>query len=119
MSPSGPIRRHAAFRHQRCRHHGAAAEGVEYGALIKAPAAARTGEHWPKPQAQGMLRAVVIQLERQSSLLMAQALLDGALAQLNTLHLPGARALHRERLGRVLELTAADRVQGLDDLGLT
>ena len=66
-----------------------------------------------------MLRAMVVQLEGQSSLQAAQALLDDALAQSNTLHLPGARALHRERLGRVLVLTAGDRVRGLDAARLT
>ncbi|MFK7999659.1 MAG: hypothetical protein AB8H86_08680 [Polyangiales bacterium] len=35
----------------------------------------------------------------------ARVLLEEALAQTNELHLPGARALHRERLTRVLDLT--------------
>jgi hypothetical protein len=61
---------------------------------------------------------MVVRLKGQSSLDTAQALLDDALAQSNTLHLPGARELHRERLGRVLVLTAADRIRGLDAVGL-
>ncbi|MFT5357689.1 MAG: hypothetical protein ACI9KE_004926 [Polyangiales bacterium] len=36
----------------------------------------------------------------------ARRVLEQALSQVNALHLPGARALHRERLLRVIELTA-------------
>lgn len=61
---------------------------------------------------------MAIQLPEQSRLEAAQGLLDDARAQSNSLHLPGARALLRERLGRVLELTAADRARGLDSAQL-
>ena len=65
-----------------------------------------------------MLCAVVVQLKRQSSFQTAESLLDDVLAESNTLHLPGARALLRERLARVLALAPADRVQGLDAVQL-
>ncbi|MFK7895248.1 MAG: hypothetical protein AB8G23_05410 [Myxococcota bacterium] len=70
--------------------------------------------HWPEPQAQGILRGVVIELDEQTPLEAAETLLGEALAQSNTLHLSGARALLRERLACVLALTAVDRIPGLD-----
>ena len=65
-----------------------------------------------------MFRVVLDQLDAQSSLQTAKALFDDAMAQSNTLHWPGARALLRQRLGRVLVLTSADRVRGLDAVEL-
>lgn len=48
----------------------------------------------------------------------AAASLAEALSQLDALHLPGARALHRERLGRALELSGRVLAEGGDGAAL-